>query len=149
MARPSDYNPEITALICARMSEGESVRSICRDEAMPDKATVFRWLALHAEFRDQYARALDARTDAMAEEILEIADDGTNDTVTDNDGHTITNHDAIARSRLRVDARKWLMARMSPKKYGDRVENVLTGGEKPIEQKVTVIELVAATGSDQ
>ncbi len=130
-------------MICARMSEGESLRSICRDDSMPDKSTVFRWLAAHAEFRDQYARAREARTDAMAEEILEISDDGSNDTY-EVDGREVTNQDVIARSRLRVDTRKWLMARMAPKKYGDRLEQVLTGDpEKPVET-ITRIELVPA-----
>nr|WP_316214145.1 terminase small subunit protein [Bradyrhizobium sp. SZCCHNR2032] len=125
------------------MSEGESLRSICRDDSMPDKSTVFRWLAAHAEFRDQYARAREARTDAMAEEILEISDDGSNDTY-EVDGREVTNQDVIARSRLRVDTRKWLMARMAPKKYGDRLEQVLTGDpEKPVET-ITRIELVPA-----
>ncbi|WP_410051366.1 terminase small subunit protein [Bradyrhizobium sp. SZCCHNR2032] len=143
MARPSDYSPDIVAMICARMSEGESLRSICRDDSMPDKSTVFRWLAAHAEFRDQYARAREARTDAMAEEILEISDDGSNDTY-EVDGREVTNQDVIARSRLRVDTRKWLMARMAPKKYGDRLEQVLTGDpEKPVET-ITRIELVPA-----
>jgi len=69
MARPSDYSPELTAVICARMAEGVSLRSICLADDMPDKATVFRWLAAHKEFRDQYARARECRADAMAEEI--------------------------------------------------------------------------------
>lgn len=79
----------------------------------------------------------------MAEEMLEIADDGRNDTYKDEDGREIANQDVIARSRLRVDARKWLMARMAPKKYGDKIEQTLQGGDTPI--KITRIELVAAS----
>ena len=75
MARPSPHSPDLTSVICARMAEGVSLRSICLADDMPDKATVFRWLAAHKEFRDQYARAREARADAMAEEILEISDD--------------------------------------------------------------------------
>jgi hypothetical protein len=58
---------------------GESLREICRDEDMPDKSTVMRWLALHQEFRDQYAGAREAQADYYAEEIIEISDDGSND----------------------------------------------------------------------
>lgn len=57
--------------------------------------------------------------DAMADEILVIADDGTGDSWTDDDGVVRTNHDVIARSKLRVDTRKWLMSKLAPKKYGD------------------------------
>src|SRR3954468_19035559 len=83
MARPCDYSPELTAVICARMAEGVSLRSICLADDMPDKATVFRWLAAYREFRDQCARARAARADAMAEEILEISDDDHDEAITD------------------------------------------------------------------
>jgi len=108
--------------ICVEISSGRSLRSICLDEGMPDKATVFRWLAKYEAFRDQYAHAREAQADAMLEDILEIADDGTNDSYTDEEGNVRTNQDVIARSRLRVDARKWAMSKMAPKKYGEKLD---------------------------
>lgn len=135
VGRPSDYNEEITAIICARMADGESVRSICSDDDMPSKVTVFRWLGKHEEFRNQYAKACEARSELIADEILDIADDGTNDYVEKRNengevvGYT-TNGEAIQRSRLRVDTRKWLLGKLQPKKYGDRT--ILEGGETPI-----------------
>ena len=144
MGRPSDYSPELAVLICTRMGEGESLRSICRDDAMPSLSTVFRWLAADKEFQDQYARAMDARATLLAEEILEIADDGRNDTYRDEDGHEAVNHDVIARSRLRVDSRKWLAARMAPKKYGDKVSQEISGPDGgAVKSEITKIELVA------
>ena len=144
MGRPSDYSPELAVLICARMGEGESLRSICRDDAMPSLSTVFRWLAGDKEFQEQYARAMDARATLLAEEILEIADDGRNDTYRDEDGHEAVSHDVIARSRLRVDSRKWLAARMSPKKYGDKVSQEISGPDGgAVKSEITRIELVA------
>nr|WP_225669207.1 terminase small subunit protein [Bradyrhizobium hereditatis] len=126
------------------MAEGESLRTICKAEDMPDKSTVFRWLAEHQDFRDQYARASEARAHALAEEALEIADDGRNDTYTDEDGHEATNHDVIARSRLRVDTRKWFAARLNPKKYGDKVSSEISGPDGgPVKSEITRIELVA------
>jgi len=131
--RPSDYSVEITSAICVRLGLGESLREICRDESMPDKSTVMRWLAAHAEFRDQYAGAREAQADYYAEEIIEISDDGSNDWMERrrNDGSTeeVENHEVLARSRLRVDTRKWLMARMAPKKYGDKVTQEVTGAD--------------------
>lgn len=127
MPRQSDYSKEIADAICERLSEGESLRAICRDEDMPNKATVFRWLFERSAFSDQYAHAREAQADAMADEILDIADDGSNDTY-EADGGTRTNTDVIARSKLRVDARKWLASKMAPKKYGDKLHTELSGG---------------------
>lgn len=92
-------------------------------------ATVFRWLAQHGEFQEQYARAREAQADYLAEEILDIADDGTNDWM-EREGNTLVDHEHISRSKLRVDARKWLMSKLLPKKYGDRqtTEHIGAGG---------------------
>lgn len=124
--RPSDYSVETTTQICIRLGLGESLREICRDEAMPDKSTVMRWLASHSEFRDQYASAREAQADYYAEEIIEISDDGSNDWMerqrSDGSTEEVENKEILNRSRLRVDTRKWLMARMAPKKYGDKLD---------------------------
>lgn len=96
---------------------------------MPGKSTVCRWLAENKAFQDQYARAREVQADSWADDILDIADDGRNDTYTDSEGNERTNQDVIARSRLRVDTRKWLMARMAPKKYGDRVTQEHQGAD--------------------
>lgn len=127
--RPSAFTKEKAAAICERIAEGESLRKICEDESLPNKSTVMRWMDAHPEFRDQYARAREAQADYWAEEIIQIADDGANDTTTDAEGNERTNQDVIARSRLRVDTRKWLMARMAPKKYGDKVTQEITGAD--------------------
>lgn len=123
--RPSGYSTEIAEVICQRLSEGESLRQICRNEDMPGKSSVMRWLDEREDFREQYARAHLLQADHFADEILEIADDGSNDWIEreTRSGNTIesADHEHINRSRLRVDARKWLMARMAPKKYGDKV----------------------------
>ena len=120
--RPSDYTQEIATTICGLMAEGMSLRKICALDGMPDKATVFRWLAKHPSFRDQYAQAQEDRTNAMAEELLEIADqyDAESDNATP---------DHINRARLRIDTRKWLLAKMRPKKYGDKITQEHTGAD--------------------
>lgn len=110
--RPTDYNDEVAAHICSEISSGRSLRSICDDEGMPNKSTVFKWLAKHLSFNDQYTKAQEERTSAFAEEIVEISDELTGDT---------------QRDRLRVDTRKWLMSKMAPKRYGDKVETVHSG----------------------
>ncbi len=127
MARPSKFTKALVDKICERIASGESLRAICEGKSMPAKTTVMRWLAdkRYSEFCDQYAHAREAQADHFADEILAIADDGSNDTYTTEDGREIVDHDHIQRSRLRVDTRKWLMVRMAPKKYGDKLE--LTG----------------------
>lgn len=134
MARPSDYTPELTATICAALADGHSLRTVCQAEDMPDKATVFRWLAIHEEFRDQYARAREQQADAMAEEILEISDDATNDWMErlgpgGQPVGWVVNGEHVQRSRLRVDSRKWLASKMAPKKYGDKLQAEHTGAD--------------------
>jgi len=125
MARPSKYSGTLADKICSRLAEGESLRSVCRDDGMPDKSTVFRWLREQEGFRDQYAHAKAESADAMVEDILDIADDGTNDWMEklDSEGELIgwqTNGEALQRSKLRVDTRKWIASKLKPKVYGDR-----------------------------
>lgn len=106
--RPTKYTKTLAAKICARIAEGESVKSICRDDAMPVASTVFLWLGEHAEFSDQYAIAKEESAEFHADEIISIADDTTGD---------------VARDRLRVDARKWVASKLKPKKYGDKIDH--------------------------
>lgn len=121
------YSAEVVAAICARLVEGESLRSVCRDDAMPALSTVFAWLADpdKADFLKAYNLATAARADAIFEETFEIADEASNDWMRkkgDDAGEGWTlNGEHVQRSRLRIDQRKWALARMNPKKYGDRV----------------------------
>lgn len=126
MARPTEYNQEVVSAICERLADGESLRAICAEDGMPGKSTVFQWLAAHKEFADQYTRARETQADTLFDEILSIADDGRNDTYQAENGEA-TNHDVIARSRLRVDARKWMAGKLRPKVYGDKVQTELSG----------------------
>lgn len=129
--RPSDYTHELAEAVCMRIAEGESLRMVCRDEAMPDKSTILRWIGRHQEFRDQYAKAKELGIEAMAEELFEIADDGTNDwmELTDTEGNAYgykANGEHIQRSKLRIDTRKWYLSKIVPKKYGDRIQQDVT-----------------------
>jgi frataxin-like iron-binding protein CyaY len=131
VGRPSGYTQEIGDSICDRLAEGESLRSICRDDAMPAMSTVFRWLATDESFAEQYARAREEQADALADEIVAIADES--DVATKVDGEQVTlalDATAIARNRLRVDARKWVAAKLKPRKYGDKIQHADADGEK-------------------
>lgn len=126
--RPTTYTQEIATEICARMSQGLSIRTICKADDMPASSTIYLWLATHKAFSEQYTRASVERAHALAEEALEIADDSNGDVrLVERDGETVEvqNHEFAARSRLRVDTRKWFAAKLAPKVYGDRT--VLAG----------------------
>lgn len=121
MGRPSSYTEEQADSICEHIASGKSLVSWCAQEGRPNYSTVTRWLEAHESFRNKYVRAREDQADYLAEEIVQIADDGLNDTYTDEEGNVRTNQDVIARSRLRVDARKWYASKLQPKKYGDKV----------------------------
>lgn len=129
--RPSAYSAGLADIVLALLAEGLSLSEICRRDDMPARSTVHQWIADNVDgFTDKYARAREAQADRFADEIVEIADDSTNDWVERKRGKdTVTDldYDHVQRSKLRVDARKWLMARMAPKKYGDRVAAEITG----------------------
>jgi hypothetical protein len=122
------YTQELADEICERLANGESLNSIGKTEGFPHATTIYRW-ALDTEhpFAEKYAQARKIGYAHLAEELLEIADDGSNDFVErkNKDGETFkaVDHDHIARSRLRVDTRKWLLSKMLPKVYGDRIEH--------------------------
>ena len=141
---PSTYTPEIADEICERLSVGENIRAICNNDGMPHVATVFRWLEKHQEFRELYARAREAQAEYLFDEIIEIADDGTNDYVAQKDAENAIlgwreNGEVLQRSRLRVDARKWAAAKLAPKKYGERQEHIHKGPNGPIETITTTM----------
>lgn len=103
--RPSLYNESLADIICREIANGKSLRTICKQDGMPDISTVFNWLGKDAKFVEQYTRATQERSEAMLEDILDISDDGTNDWMTIQ-GKRVTNREAIERSKLRVDTRK-------------------------------------------
>jgi len=134
--RPSLYAPELVDTILGRMAKGESLSAICREPGMPDIGTVLDWQDRHPEFLQRYTRARELQAMTLVEGIFEIADDGTNDFETDDDGKRIVNHDHIARSRLRVDTRKWFASKVLPKLYGDK-QQLEHSGKLSLENLVT------------
>ncbi|ABX34581.1 putative terminase small subunit protein [Delftia acidovorans SPH-1] len=154
MGRISTFNEDIATKLCDRIAAGESLRKICTDPKMPSMATVMRWLGKpeNAAFREQYACARDAQADKLVEEMLEIADEectmvrsdkhGSKDDDGQGNTEVVFDATAVARNKLRVDARKWVASKMAPKKYGDKVtQEVVGAGGGPVET-VTRIELV-------
>lgn len=134
VGRPSDFTQEVADAICEKLAEGESLRSICYAEDMPACSTVFRWLSLDATFSEQYARARESQADALFDEILSIADEEKDD---------------VQRSRLRVDARKWMAGKLRPKKYGERQEIEHSGSVELTTKEQRDAAVAAATRADR
>lgn len=133
IGRPSIMTEEMREAICDAIAEGKTVREICAADDMPAERTIYATLARDEAFVQQYARAKAVQADRMAEELLEISDDASNDWMERNakegeeSGWTL-NGEHVQRSRLRVDSRKWLMSKMAPKKYGEKIQHTGDGG---------------------
>lgn len=136
------FTQEIADALCERLSKGEPLEQICRDDNMPASRTVSDWKKAHPAFAADFVRAREEGFDAIAASCLEIADFGLNDTYLDDEGNKRTDTDVIQRSKLRIETRLKLLAKWHPKKYGDRVDVNHGGqGDNPL-QTVTRIELV-------
>jgi hypothetical protein len=122
--RGNTYTEHMGNLICIRLAEGESLNKICKDEGMPDKATVFRWLGAEASFCDKYARARELQAETQFDELIDIVDQPPElNHVVDKNGELVEvkfDSSYVAWMKLRVDTRKWTAARMAPKKYGEQ-----------------------------
>ena len=128
--------------ILEHISKGKSLRSIIDNsdrDIIPSMPTFMEWLEEDSEMANQYARGMAVRQELLFEEILEIADKQGED-VTEVDGVPVVNHNIVQRNRLQIDARKWMLGKMNPKKYGDKT--IHSGdAENPIETKTTIISL--------
>ncbi|HRH29186.1 MAG TPA: hypothetical protein PKV17_10450 [Aquabacterium sp.] len=149
---PSSYTPELAAKVCECIANGMSLRAIAAQPGMPAMSTVMAWLdGARPEFSEQYARAREAQADKMAEDILAIADEECTtvraskhgmDGDADGMREVVFDATAVARNRLRVDARKWLASKLAPKKYGDKVLNEVTGangGAIVVDSRITLV----------
>jgi hypothetical protein len=128
--RPTVYTEDLATVILARLAAGEPLRTICRTDGMPDESTVRAWaLDPNHPFAARYAQAREMGFFSMADEILEIADDARNDFMErmtrSGEIEKVVDEEAIARSRMRIAARQWLLAKALPQTFGDRLEQNL------------------------
>ena len=115
--------------ITKQISEGESLRQVLRQTDKPNRSTFYEWISKDEDKSDQYAHACKERATLIFDEIIEIADENNADVYIDDTGAAKIDGNTVARSRLRVDTRKWALSKMNPKKYGDKVD-VTSGGDK-------------------
>jgi hypothetical protein len=142
------YNPDdFYAEICEWIAQGKTLRDYCRQEGKPSYGTVYDWLEDNETFSSRFARARELGHDVIAEECLQIAEDGSNDWVETKFGPQL-NSEHVQRSRLRVDTRLKLLAKWNPKKYGDKVEQFISGPDgAPMQAEITINLVKPPNGS--
>lgn len=114
--RPTKKTKELTDQILYRISQGESLRSICRDVSMPNRSTIIDWRSNDPDFSNQYAQAREAGFDVTADEILDIADEPIEFLREDPKAANAE----VQHRRLKIDTRKWLLSKLCANKYGDK-----------------------------
>jgi hypothetical protein len=142
-AAPVRYDEKMIDKFCSEIETSEKgLHAICKNPDYPSVGAIQNWLASgkYPYLNERYTRAKRLQAEFMEAQLLAIADEVSNDTIYTEDGRAIENREWVNRSRLRIDTRKWLMAKLYPKKYGDRVD-VTTDGEK-INSPVFVVNAV-------
>jgi hypothetical protein len=134
--------PELIEIVLDRLASGESLRAICRDEGMPELTQVMRLRRNDPEFAQQYTYAREMQAEVFGDELVEIVDDSRNDWIEKygKDGEIKgyeLNGEAVARSRLRFDQRRWWMSKVLPKIYGDKIDVNNSGTVEVIKRVVS------------
>lgn len=145
IGRPSDYTTALAEEICEAIAcDSKGLRRLCNDnEHWPSRSNIYVWLKNHSEFQDLYARAKECQVEALIDEILEIADDSSNDYAINDEGKLIVNHEHIQRAKLRIDTRKWLAAKLCPRLYGDRLTD-----KPPVEDLISMFRSNILVGNN-
>lgn len=142
--RPVKYTKKVFDVLCKRISNGESLNKITKDKDMPDKETFYRWIRLHEDLSTQYTLAKQDRADTYADEIVDIADNKGQDKYIDEDGNEKFDNEHINRTRLRIDARKWIASKLHPRNYGEWQKIDISGKQVNYNVKIGKKELKLA-----
>lgn len=128
VGRPSDFTQELADEICAQLAIGTSLRTVCASQDMPTVRTVFNWFRTKPDFLQQYARAKEESSEAMNEELMvlgDIAFEAAQEVDPKASGAVVQ---AV---KLKADNLKWMMSKMKPKKFGDKLDMTTNGKDLP------------------
>ena len=142
--RPTKYTQELADLICEKIATSTlGTKRLCvTNKDLPDDTTIYAWRYKYPEFSRKYAEAKCKQAELMAEEIIDISDDSRGDIKVDEFGNETVNSEFVARSRLRVDSRKWYASKLAPKIFGDK-QQIETVTSENLELKEELAELRA------
>lgn len=140
--------PEIVEAIIDGVSKGQTLRQLCRDLGI-SKSAWYEWMKADDELSGRFARARIDGFDEIAEECLEIADDGSRDYAMSESGAPVVDHDHIQRSKLRIETRLKLLAKWDPKRYGELLKQEHSGPNGgPVPVQIEKIERVIVKAPD-
>lgn len=123
VGRPHGYTEEKALEICELVADGQSINKISKMPGMPNRSTILKWFRDVPEFSTMYARAKEIGFEVLADEIIDLADAEEN-----------MDKDQLRRHQLMIDTRKWLLAKLQPRKYGERVTQEIVGnGDGPVQ----------------
>jgi hypothetical protein len=129
LGRPSIAIPDkiLEEILDGVSTTTKGLEILCEENpSWPSARTIYRRMRHDEDFCQKYARAKIVQATILADEIITISDYSDRDTIVDEDGIERANHEWIARSRLRVDSRKWLVSKLIPKVYGDKTQTETT-----------------------
>lgn len=145
LGRPTKYSEALADKICTRISSGHSLRKVAKAMAI-DESVVYDWLRKYPEFTKKYAHAREWQADLLADEVLEIANEPmTMDVLIGGEMRPVVSMVAVKHARLRIDARKWYVSKLAPKKYGNRLNATVSrpnDGPVQVQVKMTDAECV-------
>lgn len=132
VGRPHGYTEEKALEICELVADGESINKISKMPGMPARSTILKWFRDVPEFSDMYIRAKEIGFEVLADEIIDLADAPEN-----------IEKEELNRHHLMIETRKWLLAKLQPRKYGERVTQEIVGNkeESPVQVEVTKEEI--------
>ena len=120
--RPTVFTPALADRICELIAEGRPNREICKMVGIAEKS-LYNWLSNNPGFVQQYATSKERQADFYAQQIVGISDEATVEVRHQGEDVVLDiSSSAVARNRLRIDARKWIASKLAPKKYGEKLQ---------------------------
>jgi hypothetical protein len=136
MAYSKEDKESLFSLLLLEVENGFAITNICSRDGMPILSTIHNWMDNDEGMKEAYLKAVNIRSERIFEEILMIADKQDKDVYYDKDGNEVVDHNVVNRSRLQVDTRKWMLGKMNPRKYGEKLDVTSDGG------KIQAIQIV-------
>lgn len=133
LKRDVEMTSDTFLTVCDRLSQGEPLVLICADTTMPSQPQIMRYLFNDANAREMYYAAREMQMETLAEEAMTVANDDSDDHSFDDKGRRFSHNEVVQRARVKIDTIKFMMQKMSPKRYGDKsVTEIQGSADQPV-----------------